>query len=72
VPVVPARVFGSFDAFGRDGKLHLGAPISVRYGRTLKPEDYDRPDDGKERYMRTAQRIMAAIAGIEAPRRPVL
>ena len=71
-PVVPARVFGSFDAFGRDATLHLGSPVSIRYGPPLRPEDYDRPDDGKERYMRTAQRIMAAIAGIEAPRRPVL
>jgi 1-acyl-sn-glycerol-3-phosphate acyltransferase len=72
VPVVPARVFGSFDAFGRDGKLRLGTPISVRYGWPLKPEDYDRPDDGKERYARAAERIMDAIARIEPPSSPVV
>jgi len=67
VPVVPARVFGSFDAFGRDGRLHLGTPVSLRYGQPLKPDDYDRAEDGKERYARAAERIMAAIARIELP-----
>jgi 1-acyl-sn-glycerol-3-phosphate acyltransferase len=67
VPVVPARVFGSFDALGRDGRLHLGTPVSLRYGQPLKPEDYDRAEDGKERYARAAERIMAAIARIELP-----
>lgn len=67
VPVVPARVFGSFEAFGRDGKLHLGSPVSVTYGRPLSPSDYDVPGDGKERYAKTAERIMAAITRIEPP-----
>ncbi|MGD1030623.1 MAG: lysophospholipid acyltransferase family protein [Opitutaceae bacterium] len=72
MPVVPARVFGSFDAFGRDGRLHFGSPISIRYGRPLKPEEYDRPEDGRERYARAAERIMAAIERIEPPSRPVI
>ena len=72
VPVVPARVFGSFEAFGRGGKLRLGTPVSVTYGRPLQPEDYDRPADGKERYQRAAERIMAAIARIEPPRPTVI
>jgi 1-acyl-sn-glycerol-3-phosphate acyltransferase len=67
VPVVPARVFGSFEAFGRDGALHFGSPISVSYGRPLSPEEFDRPEDGKDRYTRTAERIMEAITRIEAP-----
>jgi 1-acyl-sn-glycerol-3-phosphate acyltransferase len=67
VPVVPARVFGSFEAFGRDGKLHLGSPVSVTYGPPLLPEDYDPPGGGKERYERTASRIMEAVTRIEAP-----
>ena len=67
MPVVPARVFGSYDAFGRDGKLRLGTRVSVRYGPALKPGDYDCPDDGKERYLRAAGRIMAAIERIELP-----
>jgi 1-acyl-sn-glycerol-3-phosphate acyltransferase len=68
VPVVPARVFGSFEAYGRDGALHFGSPISVSYGRPLSPAEFDHPEDGKERYARTAERIMEAITRIEAPR----
>jgi 1-acyl-sn-glycerol-3-phosphate acyltransferase len=67
VPVVPARVFGSFEAFGRDGRLRLGSPVSVTYGRPLPPEEFDHPEDGKERYARTASRIMEAITRLEAP-----
>jgi 1-acyl-sn-glycerol-3-phosphate acyltransferase len=67
VPVVPARVFGSFEAFGKDGRLRLGTPISVAYGRPLKPSEYDQPGDGRERYARTAGRIMEAISRIEPP-----
>jgi 1-acyl-sn-glycerol-3-phosphate acyltransferase len=67
VPVVPARIFGSFEAFGRDGRMRLGSPVSVTYGPPLSPEQYDNPADGKERYARTAARIMAAITKIEAP-----
>lgn len=72
VPVVPARVFGSFEAFGKDGRLRLGTPVSVRYGRPLAPSEYDHPGDGRERYARTAERIMAAIGRIEAPTATVI
>ncbi len=37
VPVVPARIFGSAEAFGRGGKLRLGTPVSVTYGQALQP-----------------------------------
>jgi len=67
VPVVPARIFGSFEAFGRGGRMRLGSPVSVTYGKPLSPENYDHPEDGKERYARAAQRIMEAITRIEAP-----
>jgi len=67
VPVVPARVFGSFQAFGRDGKLRLGTPVSVVFGQPLQPADYDDPSAGKERYLRASQRIMAAITQLEQP-----
>ncbi|MGH7996160.1 MAG: lysophospholipid acyltransferase family protein [Opitutaceae bacterium] len=72
VPVVPARVFGSFAAYGRGGALRAGLPIDVAYGPALLPEQYDRPQDGKERYMNAAGRIMQAIAAIEPERRPVV
>jgi 1-acyl-sn-glycerol-3-phosphate acyltransferase len=67
VPVVPARIFGSFEAFGRGGRMRLGSPVSVTYGKPLSPAEYDHPEDGKERYARAAARIMGAITRIEAP-----
>jgi 1-acyl-sn-glycerol-3-phosphate acyltransferase len=66
-PVVPARLFGSRDAFGRGGGIRLGTPVSITYGRPLAPADYDDPADGKERYQRAAERIMAAIGRLEPP-----
>ena len=72
VPVVPARVFGSFEAFGKDGRLRLGSPVSVTYGKPLYPADFDHPEDGKERYARTAARIMDAITQLAPPQFPVI
>lgn len=72
VPVVPARVFGSFEAFGKRGALRLGTPVSVTFGRPLAPAEFDNPADGKERYARAAQRIMAAITKIGPPQFPVI
>lgn len=68
VPVVPARVFGSFKAFGKDGRLRLGIPVSVVFGEPLSPTDYDDPSAGKERYLRASQRIMEAIARLKEPK----
>lgn len=67
VPVVPTRVFGSYKAFGRDGKLRLGTPVSVVFGPPLSPADYDDPSAGKERYLQASQRIMAAIGKLQLP-----
>jgi len=72
VPVVPARVFGSFEAFGKRASLRLGTPVSVTFGRPLQPPEFDNPADGKERYARAAERIMAAIRGIGPPSLPVV
>ncbi|MEO5958030.1 MAG: lysophospholipid acyltransferase family protein [Opitutaceae bacterium] len=73
VPVVPARIFGSFEAFGKGGALpRLGTPVSVVYGRALSPADYDAPDAGKQRYHIASERIMTEIAKLEQPRAMVL
>ncbi len=72
VPVVPARVFGSYEAFGKEGKLRLGTPVNVVFGSPLQPKEYDHPSDGKERYQRASERIMDAIAKLPAPRPIVL
>jgi 1-acyl-sn-glycerol-3-phosphate acyltransferase len=73
VPVVPARIFGSFTAFGRGAKVpKVGVPVSVVFGRPLPPSAYDAPDAGKERYQIASNRIMAEIAKLQRPEVPVV
>ena len=72
VPVVPARIFGSFEAFGRNRPLRLGTPIAVVFGQPLLPGDYDDRTTGKERYEHASERVMAAIGALERPRPKVI
>ena len=72
VPVVPARIFGSFEAFGRNAKYPTPHPVSYVIGRPLQPADYDDPAAGKQRYQLASERIMASIAALELPARPLL
>jgi 1-acyl-sn-glycerol-3-phosphate acyltransferase len=72
VPVVPARIFGSFEAFGRKGPLRPGTPVSVIFGPALRPADYDDRADGKERFQLASERIMTAIAALNLPRPQVI
>jgi 1-acyl-sn-glycerol-3-phosphate acyltransferase len=72
VPVVPARITGTFEAFGRKGPLRPGTPVSVVFGPPLSSAVYDRPEDGKERYLRASERIMTAIAALQLPRPRVI
>jgi 1-acyl-sn-glycerol-3-phosphate acyltransferase len=71
VPVLPARIFNSHIAFGRDGRLRPGTRVSVVYGRPLQPADYDDPKAGKERYQLASEKIMTAIAALREPQ-PVI
>lgn len=72
VPVVPVRIFGSFEAFGRGRKMKLGTPVSVVFGQPLPPAAYDDPKAGKERYQRASEAIMAAIAKLRLPPETVI
>ncbi len=73
VPVVPARIFGSFEALGKGGKIpRFGTRVTVVYGPPLAPSDYDSPDAGKERYQRASEKIMARIAALPFPTHPVV
>lgn len=72
VPVVPVRIFGSHEAFGRDRPLRLGTPVSVVFGAPILPADYDDPQAGKERAQVASDRIMAHIARLNPPGTRVL
>lgn len=65
VPVLPVRIFNSHVAFGREGKLRIGTPVSITFGPLLYPRDYDDPGAGKERYQLASEKIMAAIAALK-------
>jgi 1-acyl-sn-glycerol-3-phosphate acyltransferase len=72
VPVLPARIFGSFEAFGRSRGLQPGTPLDVTFGRLLQPRDFDDPAASKDRYQRASEKIMAAIAALTVPRPAVV
>ncbi len=73
VPVVPARIFGSFDAFGKGDKFpHFGTPIRITFGRPIPPSVYDDPKAGRERFQIASARIMAEIAKLEPPAEVVI
>jgi 1-acyl-sn-glycerol-3-phosphate acyltransferase len=67
VPVVPVRIFGSFEAFGKQDGLRLGTPVSVVFGRALPPSFYDEPKAGKDRAQIASDRIMDEIARLDRP-----
>ena len=70
-PVVPVRVFGTFEAYGRNHKFPRPRRIAVKYGRPMNFEvlraEAKTCDKArlKEIYQRVADEIMAAIAGLE-------
>jgi 1-acyl-sn-glycerol-3-phosphate acyltransferase len=72
VPVVPCRIFDSHLALSRAGGFRPGTPVDVVFGRPLAPADYDQKTDGKERYQRASERIMAAIAALPRPEATVV
>ncbi|HEX2862506.1 MAG TPA: lysophospholipid acyltransferase family protein [Lacunisphaera sp.] len=73
VPVVPCRIYGSFQAFGKGTALpRLGTPITLVFGPPIPASDYDDPSAGKARYDVAAQRIMERIAALPPPAHVVI
>jgi 1-acyl-sn-glycerol-3-phosphate acyltransferase len=70
-PVVPVRVFGTFEAFGRNHKFPRPKKVAVKYGVPLRFEKLraDAKDCSKPRlkeiYQEVADEIMVAIAKLE-------
>jgi 1-acyl-sn-glycerol-3-phosphate acyltransferase len=67
VPVVPVRIFGSYEALGKGRGVRLGTPIPIVFGRPISAAEYDDPAAGKERYQLASNRIMARIAALQKP-----
>jgi 1-acyl-sn-glycerol-3-phosphate acyltransferase len=70
-PVVPVRVFGAYEAFGRHHKVPRPCRVTVKYGPPLtfealraEAKTCDKPRL-KEIYQQVADEIMAAIAQLE-------
>ncbi len=64
VPVIPARIFGAFEALPRDKKLPQPARITVAFGKPWIYREEDFPDAGRDRYQRIADEIMSRIADL--------
>ena len=67
-PVVPARVFGAFEAFPKGGKIHPG-PIDVCFGEPLYFSEEDLDSKNRESYQMISDRVLEAISRIPKPRR---
>jgi len=70
-PVVPARVFGTYQAYGAQMLVPRPRPLAVKYGRPLlfealraEAQNCSKPRL-KEIYQQVADEVMAAIAGLE-------
>jgi 1-acyl-sn-glycerol-3-phosphate acyltransferase len=67
--VIPTRIFGSYEAFGRSDKIpKIGGRIHIAYGRPMTTEEIDPGKPHPERYLEASRRIMARIANLEMPR----
>ncbi|MDB6016854.1 MAG: plsC [Pedosphaera sp.] len=70
-PVVPVRVFGTFEAWGRDVRFPRPHQVVVKYGRPMYFEQLRAEAKScakprlKEIYQQVADEIMAAIAKLE-------
>ncbi len=67
-PVVPCRVYGSFEAFGKGTSIpRFGTPVDIVFGPPVTAAEYDDPAAGKERHQIASQRIFDRIAALPRP-----
>ena len=70
-PVVPIRVFGTFEAFGKQMRFPRPRPVAVKFGRPIDLEDWRAESKNcsktrlKEIYTATAVEIMNRISRLE-------
>jgi 1-acyl-sn-glycerol-3-phosphate acyltransferase len=66
-PVVPVRIFGSYEAFPRGSKGVKLHPIRVVVGEPIHFTKEDVANADRDTYRRLSQRVMDAIAQLELP-----
>ncbi len=70
VPIIPARIHGSFRIFSRHHKLpDLKNRLSVVYGPPLDVADLDPGDTAPRRFLTISQRVLDAIGQLNPPPR---
>jgi len=65
-PVVPVRVFGSYEAFPKRGGVRF-LPITVVIGETIRFTDAEIGEGGRDDFGRLSQLVMDAIADLRLP-----
>jgi 1-acyl-sn-glycerol-3-phosphate acyltransferase len=65
-PVVPMRIFGSFEAWPKGGKIRP-RPITVVVGKPLRFKKENFATNNREVYQQISEQVLAAIAAIELP-----
>ena len=65
-PVVPVRIFGSYDALPRSGGIHF-TQVTMVVGKPLIFTEADLGADERLAYQVLSDRVMAAIAALEIP-----
>ena len=71
--VVPARIFGTFEVWGRHSKLpHLGGSIHISFGPPIEVSTIDPGPDHPDRYGEASRQIMSAIAKLKRPKPAVV
>ena len=70
--VIPTRLFGTYEVFGRSNKLpRLGGHIHIAYGQPITTAEIDPGKEHPERYLEASRRIMARIADLHLPNKTV-
>ena len=66
--VIPVRIFGTFEIWGRHKKLPSpGGSIHISFGAPMTASEIDPGQDHPDRYGEASRRIMNAIAKLKAP-----
>jgi len=65
-PVVPIRIFGSFEAWPKGGKIRLH-PITVVVGKPIRFTEEDFQPANRDVYQKVSEQVLASVAALEIP-----